>query len=153
MQVNHSSNANAAAFPPPPALTTNFSWFGHRIIEQWHSPKSDLSTSRSALKIIHPDKAEEKLPDLNRTWCWILLAPSFWCVDLFINLLPRFTRNTLHQELDPNHAIQRHKDKLSAPLSAATYHDLGFCLRWRHTLGRMLHHAMAKLLRYAGILP
>lgn len=46
----------------------------HRIIEQWHSPKSDLSTSRSALKRIHPDSP----PDLNRTWCWILLAPMLF---------------------------------------------------------------------------
>ena len=33
---------------------------GHRIIEQWHSPKSDLSTSRSALKRIHPDSPLRK---------------------------------------------------------------------------------------------
>ena len=33
---------------------------GHRIIEQWHSPKSDLSTSRSALKRIHPDRSLRK---------------------------------------------------------------------------------------------
>ena len=74
-------------------------------------------------------------------------VPRFWCVWIFSSTsLPRFTRNKIILFKGIREIISNPK-KAKQPLSAATYQDLGFCLRWRHTLGRMLHHAMAKLLR------